>query len=121
MDRKNHVSYAVTLSVGLKKREKLYQFLKSKTTIIQSWYHKKVLSKTFYLNGLRVRCFSRSLKLEPPYKTTLFTLSREKVNFIINTHAKTLDPVVETLDSANCTIHWIEIYPVVSATQPLNN
>jgi len=34
---------------------------------------------------------------------------------------KPLDPVVETLDSANCTFHWIEIYPVVSATQPLNN
>ena len=80
-----------------------------------------MLSKTFYLNGFRVRCFPRSLKLEPTYKTPLFTLSREKVNFTINTRAKTLDPVVETLDSANCTIHWIEIYPVVSATQLLNN
>ena len=44
---------------------------------------------------------------------------------------KILAPVVQTLDTAaiqrisiretNCTIHWIEIYRVGSAIQPLNN
>ena len=74
--------------------------------------------------------FSTVVKVRTTLQDSIILSGSEKVNFIVNTHAKTLGAVVETLDSAlhrhsiretNCTFHWIEIYPVVSAIQPLNN